>query len=110
MQTKAHEGRIRQNIDRLSKLIKEKKEQISKKAKCFPTMIVAGIIVPIVIWLILYFVQPEFVQVREGSRKVRSTTKVFYWTIIITVIIWAAMYLWVWCRGYDKISMICATR
>ena len=82
--------------------------KVTRKEKCLPTMLIAGIAAPVLIWLVLYFVQPRFVSEKEGNKHVRSNTKVFYWTVLFTVLIWISMYLWTWCRGFDKIAMLCA--
>ena len=82
-------------------------DQASNKEKCVPTMLIAGIVTPFLVWILLYFLQPSFVQKKEGAKYVRSGTKVFYWAIIISVVIWIAMYLFTWCKGYDKAAMIC---
>jgi len=103
-------ARLQRKIDDLSGLLKSRKEAISRKEKCIPTMLIAGVITPIVIWILLYFIQPRFVQSKEGAKYVRSNTKVFYWTLLITVIIWVGMYLWTWCKGYGNISMLCARK
>lgn len=101
---------LQKRIDELSRLIRQKKEAISRKERCLPTMLIAGVVAPIIVWLLLYFIQPRFVQTKEGSKYTRSNTKVFYWTILVTVIIWVGMYLWTWCQGYGNISMLCARR
>jgi len=92
----------------LQKGIEDVGGRVTRKEACLPTMLIAGIAAPILIWLILYFVQPGFVSEKEGSKKVRSKTKIFYWTVLFTVLIWIGMYLWTWCRGFNKISMLCA--
>ena len=99
---------LQDKISELSHLVKTAKGKLDEKEKCIPIMLIVGAIVPIVVWLALYFIQPAFVKVQEGSKQVRSNTKVFYWTVIITVVAWVAMYLWAWCQGYDQISMLCA--
>jgi len=100
--------KLQAKIAELGRMVKQQASKLNEKERCIPVMLIAGIIVPIVIWLVLYFIQPEFVKVQEGSKKVRSNTKVFYWTVIVTVIIWVGMYLWTWCQGYEHTSMLCA--
>ena len=101
--------------EKLNKYIKElgsrvdaHKNKIMKKEKCLPMMLIAGIIAPVIIWLALYFIQPNFVQTKEGDAHTRSNKKVFYWSALITVLIWVGMYLWSWCQGYANISMLCS--
>ena len=96
-------------LKKLQEGIKNVGGKITSKEKCLPTMLIAGIAAPILIWLVLYFVQPRFVSEKEGNKHVLSKTKVFYWTVIFTILVWIAMYLWTWCRGLDKVAMLCST-
>jgi hypothetical protein len=86
-------------------------DQGSKKIKaadsCYPTLMIAGIAAPFLLLIILFFLQPSFVQVKEGDKYVRSGRKVFYWSVALTLLIWLGMYLYTYCMGYDA-SMICA--
>ena len=97
-------------IRELQKSISKGKSKIARKERCIPTMLIAGIAAPILAWLLLYFIQPRFVQEKEGAKSIRSNTKVFYWTVLFTVLIWVGMYLWTWCQGFDKIAMLCSKR
>jgi magnesium-transporting ATPase (P-type) len=101
-------SRLEENIDELQRSLDQEKRNICSKENCFPMMLIFGVLAPIIIWIILYFFQPRFVQETEGTRRVRSNTKVFYWTVIFTLLIWVAMYLWTWCRGFNKVSLLCA--
>ncbi len=83
---------------------------IESKEKCFPIMIIIGAVAPVLVWLVLYFLQPSFVQKKEGDVYVRNNTKVFYWTVLITLIIWVAMYLFSFCSGSKAIPMFCTRR
>lgn len=96
------------NIQELSRSLTKHRKTIAQKERCLPTMLIAGIIAPIIIWLVLYFIQPRFVQTKEGNKYTRSNTKVFYWAALITVLVWVGMYLWTWCQGYANISMLCS--
>jgi len=72
-------------------------DKVSKKASGSSSsnmiLIAIGIAVPIVIGGILFFVQPKFVQSQsQGGKYVRSNTKVILWTTVMTLLIWAAIY------------------
>jgi hypothetical protein len=79
------------------------------KSKCVPTMLITGAVVPIVLWALLYFIQPRFVQKHdEDGHSERDTKKVFMYTVILTALVWAAMYGYSVYRGARNISMTCA--
>lgn len=82
----------------------------AKKEKCIPTMLIAGVAAPFVVGLVLYFVQPSFVQKKEGGKYIRDKKKILMWTTIVTFVLWIAMYLFTYCSGYNSKSMMCASR
>src|SRR5690348_15878779 len=85
-----------QEIDQLSK-------QLGMEGPgCFPTMIIVAIAIPIVLWLLLYFVSPSFVQVKDGSSFVRSNKKVVMWTFGLSVVLWLGLWLFTYCQGYQS--------
>lgn len=94
-------------IAELEKHVRRAGQRVSKKEKCIPTMLIAGIVAPILLFLMFFFIQPSFVQKKEGQKYVRSNAKTFYWTIGVTVIIWIAMYFFTYARGYNKSAMFC---
>ena len=102
------EQRLASQIEDLEKHLEKERMSIVSKETCFPTMLILGVLAPIIIWVILFFIQPRFVQDKEGNRQVRSNTKVFYWTVIFTLLVWIGMYLWTWCKGFKNVSLLCA--
>lgn len=54
---------------------------------------IIGIIIPIVVWLFLYFWKPSIVRDKEGDHEPRNTTKVFFYTVLITALAWGALYI-----------------
>lgn len=99
-----------EKVAELQEQISSVSEKATGKEKCVPTMLIAGIVAPILVWILLYFLQPSFVQKKEGTKYVRDSTKVFYWTVLITVIIWVAMYLFSYCQGYQSAAMLCSRK
>jgi hypothetical protein len=79
----------------------------NKSARCIPTMLIMAALVPVVVWVLLFLVQPRFVQKKEGSKSVRDNKRVFYWTLLFTGLVWIAMYGYAWCKG-SGLSMVCA--
>ena len=73
---------------------------------CSPTMMVAAVAVPIVVVLLLYFFKPSFVQKKEGGKLARDKSKIFMWTVGITLVLWGAMY-GITYAGYGGSSVVC---
>jgi hypothetical protein len=78
----------------------------STPGTCFPTLTVIAVAIPIAVFLGLYFINPKLVQVKDGIKQVRSNTKVFLWTVVFTLILWAALYTYSYIRGHNG-SSIC---
>jgi len=100
-------SKFKERVSELSEKLKNATQKLSDKEKCIPTMLIAAVIVPILVWILLYFLKPKFVQKQEGGKFVRDGTKVFYWTVLATVVVWICMYLFTYCQGYTGAS-VCA--
>jgi|688.fasta_scaffold26078_2 heme/copper-type cytochrome/quinol oxidase subunit 2 len=97
--------------ERLSSVLQDTKASVDGKEKCFPTLLAVGIVIPIVIWILFYFIKPSFVQKKTDSGTYqRDMKKVFLWTFIITLILWVCLYLWTYCDGYDKFAVLCSRK
>lgn len=84
-------------------------DRITKKKKCVPTLLIVGMAIPFIIWLVLYALQPSFVQKKQGSKYVRDNMKIFQWTLLVSVIFWIALYLFSFCSSQKgKNPMVCA--
>lgn len=81
--------------------------RITRKKKCIPTLLIVGLAIPFIIWLVLYALQPSFVQKKQGSKYVRDTMKIFQWVILISVIFWIALYLFSFCSRSSKMGEVC---
>src|SRR5438105_59893 len=99
---------FRQKVDELQEQINKASASVST-GKCVPILLIVGIAVPFVIALLLYLLQPWFAQRKEGTKKIRSGTKIFWYTVLFTLIIWAGMAFWGWCRGWYNLPMLCST-
>lgn len=99
---------IKQRIDSLNGLAADVLSGGSTKEKCFPTLLAVGIAAPIVVWLAFYFVKPSFVQKQEADGTyVRDNRKVVMYTFIVSLVVWACLYLWTYCKGYDGNAFTC---
>lgn len=95
-------------VSELQSRIEDETKKVAGAERCFPTMLVAGIVTPFLILLVLFFLQPSFVQRKEGEKYVRDGRRIFYWTIGVTLVFWLAMYLYTYCNGFSSISMLCS--
>lgn len=98
-------------IKSLQQMSGEASKNIDKKEKCFPTLLAIGVIAPFVIWAAFHFIKPSFVQKQaDDGSYVRDTKKVFTWTFIVSIVLWICLYLWTYCKGYDKAAFLCSKK
>jgi hypothetical protein len=95
--------------ERVAELQRQTLEVRSKRDQehCVSMLMIAGIVTPFLVWILLYWLQPSFVQKKEGTKYVRDNGQVLKWTVIITVGLWMVMYLFTYCTGYDPKSGFC---
>jgi hypothetical protein len=99
---------FKERVEGLEKKLQEATQGVSKQDSCFPTLMVIGIAIPFVLLLLLFFLQPSFVQKKEGTKYVRDGKKVFYWSLGITLVMWVGLYLYSYCLGFNNAAMVCA--
>ena len=85
-----------QKVNALSSLMSDTSSKAEKKEGGFPMKIIAGLIIPFVVAVGLFFGKPSFV---KNEKDERENSKVFYWTLLITVVIWVLMYIGFYCAG-----------
>lgn len=61
---------------------------------CVPKVVIYGAVAFVAVWLILYFMQPKFVKSQDGDKLVRNKSKVFFWTLGLSALLWAGLYAW----------------
>lgn len=98
---------FQEKIERLQASLDEKTKSVSAKEKCFPTLLVTGIAVPFLLFIILFFLKPSFVQKQEGNKYVRDHRKIFFYSMALTLLVWLGMYLYSYCIGYSNAGMVC---
>ncbi len=81
-------------------------KDLNTQDKCLPISLIIAGVTPIVLALGLYFLQPGFVQKKEGNKYVRSGGKIFQYTIIFTVVVWAIIFGIVYGCGAST-SLLC---
>lgn len=99
---------LKEKISQLEEKLKSVNKDVKSKDSCFPTLMVVGVAIPFVLLLLLFFLQPSFVQKKEGNAYIRDGKKIFYWTLAISLISWVCLYLYSYCIGYNNASMVCA--
>lgn len=90
-------GDFGEKIEKIQRALDEAKSK-NPRNKCVPMTTVISIAAPILIFIILYFLQPSFVQKLEDDEYSRSTPKVIGWTIFMSLIIWIGVYLYSYCK------------
>lgn len=88
------------NIQTLTDQVEKLSARIGKKQKCFPIMTILGVAAPFLAALVLYLINPSFIQKQEGGRYVRDSKKMAVWTGVFTIVIWFFMFLYTYCTGY----------
>lgn len=102
---------FKQRTEDLTNLVNSQSSHIESKEKCFPTLLAVGAVVPFVVWAAFYFIKPSFVQQKNSDGTFsRNNKKVLMWTFIVTLVLWACLYLWTYCKGYDSIASICSKK
>jgi hypothetical protein len=95
-------------VNELGAHIAKANGKISAKESCVPSLLIAAIATPIVVWALFFFINPSFVQRKDADGKyVRCGKKIAMWTAIVTLILWVAMYMFTYCQGYDSASAFC---
>lgn len=77
---------------------------------CIPTSLIVAILFPILLFLILWWWQPGFVKTTVNGKTSRSTAKVFFYTILITALVWLFMYMYARCDNFSQLSKMCLLR
>jgi len=76
---------LQQELDSVSKCI-------NTQDKCLPITLIIAALTPVVVALALYFGKFGFVTKKEGNKVVRSASKIFQYTIILTVVVWIILF------------------
>ncbi|ALX27527.1 hypothetical protein GMAR_ORF153 [Golden Marseillevirus] len=69
---------------------------------CYPLLVAVGAVVPLLVWLVLYFIQPRFIQTRKDVGYVQDNWKLLKWTLLITLIVWALFWAFTFCKDYKQ--------
>lgn len=99
--------KIKEKVRHLSSALDDSVRKISIRDECFPTAVAIGSTVPFLTMFSLFVFKPRFVMKREGNRSIRDTKRIFWWTIGLTILIWAGMWVFNYYKGFDKLAMTC---
>lgn len=92
-------------VDLLSEKVAALSSKVNSKEKCFPTRSVIAISAPILAWVVLYLLQPSFVQKQEGKKFVRDNKKTALYALGISVVVWVCLFLFTYCYGARESKM-----
>jgi heme/copper-type cytochrome/quinol oxidase subunit 2 len=94
--------------------IEELKKQVdslssSKKGpsfSCGTTSLIVGGIVPFVVVGLFYIIKPKFLMKQETTPPTVNTKKLVQWALVITVMLWIALYIYSF-YGDSLSSLMC---
>jgi hypothetical protein len=89
-----------EKVEQLQQELK-KAQTTLRSEKCISVTMIAAGVVPVLVFLVLFFLSPKFVQVRNGNEYTRSLKKVFTWTALMSILLWIGIYLFTYCNGYE---------
>jgi Mn2+/Fe2+ NRAMP family transporter len=95
--------------ERLKSLREELDRVVGGGKSCLPAVAVLGVVVPLVVWAILYFAQFSFVMdedSKDPGSKTRSIKKLGLWTAGVTVVVWLILYLLTFVPAFQS-GLIC---
>nr|WNL49855.1 transmembrane domain containing protein [Marseillevirus sp.] len=69
---------------------------------CFPLLVAVGAVTPLIVWLVLYFIQPKFIQTRKDTGYAPDNWKLLKWTAVITIGIWLIFWAFTFCKDYKQ--------
>ncbi|BAU80145.1 hypothetical protein A9K97_gp206 [Tokyovirus A1] len=69
---------------------------------CFPLLVAVGAITPLLVWLVLYFIQPRFIQTRKDTGYAQDNWKLLKWTAVFTIGIWLIFWAFTFCKDYKQ--------
>jgi len=74
---------------------------------CVPNTLIVGTVLPLILFLVFYFVPFGFLNRQEGKKSVKDNKKVFLYTLLFSVLAWLGLYLYTRCNG-DLIGLVCS--
>lgn len=104
MSTRSRTAALGEEIDRMEGFSIDPSSTLTSVfgTNCFPLLVAVGAVTPLLVWLVLYFIQPRFIQTRKDVGYVQDNWKLLKWTAIITILIWIVFYLFTFCKDYKQ--------
>lgn len=87
---------IEKKIEQLQSRLDQTKKKVTSNISTETILLGVGAAAPIIIGGSLYLFSPKFVLTEENGKMTRSNTKLAIWTIAPTLLIWAALYGYVY--------------
>lgn len=81
----------------------------TSEKKCVPTYVIVGVLIPLVLFFVLYFFKPSFIMKEENGEEIRNTKRMFVTILLITLAAWILMYFYYMSDGFSNISMTCCS-
>jgi hypothetical protein len=96
-------------MQRLNSLKEELDNCVSSSKSCLPALAVIGVVVPLVVWAVLYFGKFSFVVDDDPSSKdgkERSAKKIGLWVGGITIVVWIILFLLTYVPAFHR-GLVC---
>ena len=74
---------------------------------CFSSIWILVAIIPIVVFILLYFIEPGFIQKREGNMWIISNNLLWGYWALFTFVNWVLVLMYVSSRGYKSNVEMC---
>lgn len=82
-------------------------QRLSVQRNCFNSIWIMVAVTPVIMFLLLYFVEPAFIQEKVGNRWVIDNKKLWMYWALFTFIVWILLFLYAFSRGYASNSEMC---
>ncbi len=74
---------------------------------CFSSVWILIAITPVVMFILLYFIEPGFIQKKEGNKYVIDNRKLWGYWFLFTFVVWVLLFLYMFSRGYKSNIDMC---
>ena len=74
---------------------------------CFSSIWILVALAPVIIFILIYFIEPGFIQKKEGNNYVIDNRKLWGYWALFTFIIWVLLLMYAYSRGYKSNLELC---
>lgn len=86
---------FRKKVNELSEELTKAESSLHAEANPNYLLWVCSALVPIIVGVALYYLQPGFVKTQDANgQEVRSIGKIIAWTSIVAIVVWISIYIY----------------